>query len=209
MKKSSIFSILIFPLLILFGCRDNAAEKAIRQQLADYPESTVQDIYKSFCQDNLGPEHLIQDPESARNYLESELSTYREDLDSLRYEAPGRSFYPVGDKGNYVRVDLSTVLDGLVGDDVLLDAFIRSANTGRKVSLDEWAAKWKSVSRVIRKDFGDIPGAEEDLRILDSLIVAGTPIIHHSSAFRAAYHPHYRIVAKDIFEAELKPLIIQ
>lgn len=30
---------------------------------------------------------------------------------------------------------------------------------------------------------------------------------HHSPEFNAAYHPHYRIVAKDIFEDELKPLI--
>ncbi|MBP5218231.1 MAG: hypothetical protein J6Z47_04710 [Bacteroidales bacterium] len=209
MKKFPLSSILIFLSLFLFGCRNNATEEAIRRQLTDYPESTVRDIYKSFCQDNLGPEHLIQDPGSARNYLESELSTYREDLDSLRYAAPGIYSYPVGDKGNYVRVDLSAVLDGLVGEDVLLDAFIRSANSGRKVSLDEWADKWKSISGILRKDFGYIPGAEEDLRILDSLVAAGTPIIHHSPAFRAAYHPHYRIVAKDIFESELKHLIIQ
>ena len=30
---------------------------------------------------------------------------------------------------------------------------------------------------------------------------------HHSRAFNEAYHPHYRIVRRDIFEREIKPLI--
>ena len=34
----------------------------------------------------------------------------------------------------------------------------------------------------------------------------GTPV-HHSRAFNEAYHPHYRIVRRDIFEHELLPLL--
>ncbi|MBR4773929.1 MAG: hypothetical protein IK010_05810 [Bacteroidales bacterium] len=30
---------------------------------------------------------------------------------------------------------------------------------------------------------------------------------HHSPAFNEAYHPHYRIVRRDIFEKEILPLI--
>ena len=167
----------------------------------------MQDIYKSFCQDNLGPGHLIPDPAYARDYLTTELTSFREDLDSLRYDAPARMYEPVGDRGNYVRVDLSVVLDGLVSEEMLLDAFVRSANEGRTVSPEEWVAKWEDIARIIRKDFKDIPGAEEDLTRLDSLIKEGNLIMHHSPAFEAAYHPHYRIIAKDIFETELKPLI--
>ena len=200
-------TLLLFALILLFGCQPSATETAIRQQLQDFPESRVQDIYKDFCQDNLGPEHLIPDPEYARNYLRTELASFREDLDSLRYEAPERMYYPVGDQGNYVRVDLSVVLDGLVSEEMLLDAFVRSANEGRKVTPEQWVAKWNDIAGIIRKDFRGIPGAEEDLARLDSLVKGGNLIMHHSPAFGAAYHPHYRIVAKDIFEAELKPLI--
>lgn len=200
-------TLLLFALILLFGCQPSATETAIRQQLQDFPESRVQDIYKDFCQDNLGPEHLIPDPEYARNYLRTELASFREDLDSLRYETPERMYYPVGDLGNYVRVDLSVVLDGLVSEELLLDAFVRSANEGRKVTPEEWVAKWNGIAGIIGKDFRGIPGAEEDLARLDSLVKGGNLIMHHSPAFGAAYHPHYRIVAKDIFEAELKPLI--
>ena len=104
-------------------------------------------------------------------------------------------------------MDLSVVLDSLVSAEAYLDAFIRSANEGRRVPEEEWIAKWKVVGKVIRKDFPDIPDAGRDLETLDSLIARGDLIMHHSDAFSEAYHPHYRIIARDIFEKELKPLI--
>ena len=198
---------ILFPLCLLLGCQPSATEQAITQQLLDYPESRVQDIYKNFCQDNLGPGHLIPDPQSAKNYLEYELRTFREDLDSARYDAPGILYYPVGDKGNYVRVDLRVVLDGLVSEDVYLEAFVRSANEGNRLTDKQWVAKWKEVEKVIRKEFPDIPDALEELEAIDSYVEKGELIFHHSEAFSKAYNPHYRIISREIFEKEIKPLI--
>ena len=197
----------LLPLFLFLGCQPSVTERAIRQQLQDYPESRVQDIYKSFCQDNLGPGHLIPDPQSARNYLESEIQTFREDLDSARYDAPSIMYYPVGDNGNYVRVDLSVVLDGLVSEETYLDAFVRSANEGKRLTEEQWVAKWREVEKVIKKDFPDIPDAVKDLEMIDSYVEKGDLIMHHSEAFSNAYNPHYRIIARDIFEKEIKPLI--
>ena len=197
----------VFPLLFLLGCQPSPEKAAIERQLQDYPETRVQDIYKSFCQDNLGPGHLIPDPQSARNYLESELRTFKEDLDSARYDAPSIMYYPVGDQGNYVRVDLSVVLDGLVGEETYLDAFVRSANEGKRLTEEQWVAKWREVEKVIKKDFPDIPDAVKDLEMIDSYVEKGDLIMHHSEAFSNAYNPHYRIIARDIFEKEIKPLI--
>ena len=198
---------LVFPLLFLLGCQPSPEKAAIACQLQDYPETRVQDIYKSFCQDNLGPGHLIPDQQSARNYLESELRTFKEDLDSARYDAPSIMYYPVGDQGNYVRVDLSVVLDGLVGEETYLDAFVRSANEGKRLTEEQWVAKWREVEKVIKKDFPDIPDAVKDLEMIDSYVEKGDLIMHHSEAFSNAYKPHYRIIARDIFEKEIKPLI--
>jgi hypothetical protein len=175
--------------------------------LRDYPESRVLDIYKSFCQDNLGPGHMIPDARSAKNYLEYELQTFREDLDSARYDAPGIMYYPVGDKGNYVRVDLSVVLDGLVNEEAYLDAFVRSANEGKRLTEEQWVAKWKEIEKIIRKDFPNIPNSKEDLEMIGSHIDKGELILHHSETFSKAYNPHYRIIARDIFEKEIKPRI--
>ena len=190
-------------LFLLAACQQAAIKDAISSQLAQYPETRVTDIYKNFCQDNLGPGHLIPDPESARAYLLSELQEYRDDLDSARYTKPQARFVPLGDKHNFVRVDLSAVLDGLIDEETLLNAFVLSANEGNIVSEKAWVKKWHRVAAVIRRSYPDIPGAGTDLAALDSLVGAGNLIMHHSDAFNAAYHPHYRIVAEDIFNKEL------
>ena len=197
----------VFLLFLFLGCQPSSEKTAIESQLRDYPESRVLDIYKSFCQDNLGPGHLIPNPQSAKNYLMSELETFREDLDSARYDAPGIMYYPVGDKGNYVRVDLSVVLDGLVGEEAFLDAFVRSANEGQRLTEEQWVAKWKRIEKIILRDFPGIPDAKEDLETINSYLDKGELIIHHSEAFSKAYNPHYRIIARDIFEKEIKPRI--
>lgn len=197
---------LVFMLVLslLVSCRPAAVRDAIEAQLARYPESRVQDIYKDFCQDKLGPGHLIPNPESARRYLQEELQAYREDLSNGRYAVPVLRCVPVGDQGNYVRVDLSVVLDGLVDEETLLDAFVRSANEGKTLSEEAWRAKWAEVAAVIRRDFPDIRDAGKDLAVIDSLMAGGNLILHHSEAFERAYHPHYRIVARDIFEKDLR-----
>ena len=197
-------------LIILASCQAaDPTRDAIARQLGQYPESRVQDVYKSFCQDNLGPGHLIPDPGQARAYLMSEIETYREDLEEGKYSKPELRCDPVGDEGNYVRVDLSVVLDSLIDADTLLDAFVRSANEGRVLTADEWKEKWAGVAKVLRRHFADIPDAAEDLSTIDSLISEGNLILHHSPAYEAAYNPHYRIVAKEIFENELKHKISQ
>jgi hypothetical protein len=194
----------IVAILTLASCQRQGIRDAIDAQLREYPETREQDVYKDFCQDNLGPGHLIPNPASARDYLLSELGEYRGDLDSARYIKPELRYFPVGDRHNFVRVDLSVVLDGLVDEEALLDAFVRSANEGRIASEKDWVRKWRKVEAVLKRDFPDIPGAAEDLAAIDSLIAGGNLILHHSEAFERAYHPHYRIVASDIFEKELK-----
>lgn len=196
--KTKISILLLFSAL-LCGCVTPIGA-SIDRQLRDYPESRVQDIYKSFCQDYLGPGHLIPDQESARAYLLSELAEYRADLEAGRYEVPAERFYPTGDQGVFVRVDLSVVLDGTVSADALLDAFVQSADLGASRSPEAWAKRWESIDRILRKDFRDIPNLERDLQQIDSLMAAGHYILHHSPEYEAAYHPHYRIVEYGLFE---------
>ena len=198
---------LILACVLFPSCQPDPTREAIGQQLKLYTETRVQDIYKSFCQDNLGPGHLIPNPDAAKAYLLEELKAYREDLENGRYDKPALRYVSVGDAGNYVRVDLSVVLDGLVDEGTLLAAFVRSANEGITLSTDEWKEKWAAVADVIRKDFPALPDAEKDLAAIDSLMAEGHIILHHSRIFNETYHPHYRIVARDIFDKELKPRI--
>lgn len=199
---------LLLPVMLLFLCsctQEESIRRAVQAQLRDYPESRTQDIYKSFCQDKLGPEHLIPNADGARAYLISELDEYRADLDSGRYTVPEARYYPTGDAGNFVRVDLSVVLDSLVSAEALLDAFVRSANAGQQMSKEAWTAEWGRIAAVLRKHFPDIPDLEADLRQIDSLMEGGHYILHHSPAFNAAYHPHYRIIARGVLDAVSVP----
>ncbi|MBP5612369.1 MAG: hypothetical protein J6X20_06585 [Bacteroidales bacterium] len=206
MKKALQLGCTLFLMLTAVSC-DRQVRSAISDQLAHYPESRVQDIYKSFCQDNLGPEHLIPSPDAARAYLQEELAAYRADVDSGKYAVPSGRYEPVGDQGRYIRVELSVILDSLVSEETLLDAFVRSANAGQNMTPAQWTRKWRKVAAVIRHDFPGIPDCAKDLQRIDSLMAEGLYILHHSPDFEAASHPHYRIIERHVFEQKIKPLL--
>lgn len=169
---------------------------AIEHQLAVYPQSTLQDVYKAFYQEHFGPEHMITDTAAVRKYLDHELTVMGDERGALYYE-------PIGLEGNYVRVYLKAVKDNLITAQELLQAFLDSA-AARQEPAVEWDAKWNTIIEVIdaiKPGFGD---SERDLLHKASL---ENQAVHHSRAYNAAYHPHYRIIHRNIFELLLKPMI--
>ena len=170
---------------------------AIERQLAAYPESTLQDVYKSFYQEHFGPEHMIADTVSVQQYLLMELA--ESDVASEVY------FEPVGSEGRYVRVYLSAVADGLVTTEQLLEAFIRSANS-EQPPLPDWKTEWETVVSVIQKHHLKVNDFDTQLPALTEA-AQNRQAVHHSQPYREAYHPHYRIVEQGIFEREFRPLI--
>lgn len=128
-------------------------------------------------------------------------------MDSAKYTKPALRYFSVGDEGNYVRVDLSIILDSIVNADSYVDAFVRSANEGVHRSPEEWKRKWAEIASCIREYFPDIPHATQDLAWIDSIMAGEDLIIHHSEDFSNAYHPHYRIISKGIFESDILPKI--
>ena len=198
MRKAVLY--IIFCLCMIFSsCKqDNhslAIREAIEQQMATYPESTLQDVYKSFYQDRFGPGHMISDTASARNYLMRELSEMS-DASAVYYE-------PTGSEGHFIRVYLSAVADSLITAYQLLDAFVRSANMVKAET--DWEAEWTTIVDIIKK-YGIEVNGKEDAVLLDEAS-REHQAVHHSRAYDAAYHPHYRIVERSIFEDELMPLL--
>lgn len=172
-----------------------AVRSAIERQLATYPESTLQDIYKSFYQEHFGPGHIISDTASARRYLMHELSEMG--------ETQSPYFEPTGSQGDYVRVYLSAIADSLITAEQLLDALVRSANSWQEPSVN-WSEKWRAIISVIQANKMEIVGFEADLPLLNEA-AQNNQAVHHSQRYNEAYHPHYRIVERSIFELELKP----
>ena len=174
-----------------------AMRSAIEMQLVTYPESTLQDIYKSFYQEHFGPGHIISDTASARRYLVRELS------EMGKTQSP--YFEPTGSQGDYVRVYLSAVADSLITAEQLLDAFVRSANSRQEPTIS-WLEKWEAIVSIIQANKIELEGFETDLPLLTEA-ARNNQAVHHSRRYNEAYHPHYRIVERSIFEIELKPTL--
>ena len=193
---------ILLPLLLLLSVSISAQDTKtfVSRQMAQYPKSHLLDLYKSCFQDYMGAEHLVSDRERVKAYLDEELTSA--DIDDL----PEWFYEPCGIKGRYFRVRLRAVKEGLITEDMLLDAFIRSANIKRP-SIKSWSRKWHKIIGTIDKMNLNLPDYDLEKQFIDSILSVGKYAISHSSDYREAYHPHYRIVERRIFENELKPLI--
>lgn len=184
---------------VFCGCqtKKQKIELAILVQLRQYPESRLQDIYKNFYQDRFGPGHAINSPESARQYLEKELQTMEESLCPM--------VEVLGWEHRFVRVNLEMVKNGKIGEEELLSAFIESAEAIDQDASGKWEKEWGMVTSVIQKRKLPVKDFEKDLQMIDSLLNIN-PIValHHSQPFREHYHPHYRIVRKELYQSNLK-----
>lgn len=199
-KMKRLMALLLW-LLATMSVSAQDIEAFVHRQMVNYPKSRLLDIYKSCFQDFMGAEHLVADKESVKAYLDNELSTVLTDSLMPWYDEP------CGVYGRYVRVSLRGVIEGLISPEMLLDVFVRSANTFSRPSVDEWKSQWQEIIRVIDQMGIVLPNMEEDRRFIDGILAAGKYAISHSPDYREAYHPHYRIVERHIFDKEIKPLL--
>jgi len=176
-------------------------EGFINRQMQTYPKSRLLDIYKSCFQDYMGAEHLVSDRQRVKAYLDEELNTTNlDDLMPWYYE-------PCGIDSSYYRVSIRAIKEGIITEFQLLDAFIRSANSETRPSVESWSKRWHKIIGTIDQMKLDMPNYQEDEQFIDSVLAVGNYAISHSPDYREAYHPHYRIVERSIFETEIKPLI--
>ena len=205
MKKGLLFSIALIMSIAISGQESGedqlSIEGFVNRQMQNYPKSRLLDIYKSCFQDYMGAEHLVSDRQRVKAYLDEELNTTS--LDNLLpwyYE-------PCGIDSSYYRVSIKASKEGFITEDQLFDAFIRSANSVTRPSVESWSDRWYMIIDTIDRMKLDMPNYQEDKQFIDSVLSVGKYAISHSPDYREAYHPHYRIVERSIFEKEIKHLI--
>ena len=184
---------------VLFAAcsRPSDLQRALTKQLETYPASTIQDVYKTFYQDRFGAEHMIRDTAAVRRYLSYELEVAATDSIANPY------YEPTGAEGRFVRVFLRGVNEGLITEEELLDAFLKSAKPTAQPE-QTWAEQWAQILSSLDKT--ELEQLDPDSVLPELQIAAETErAVHHSNSYRQAYHPHYRIVEKSIFERELRP----
>ena len=197
--KKTIF--VFFAMLYAFTLSAQDIQGFVSRQMQVYPKSRLLDIYKSCFQDYMGAEHLVSDRKRVKAYLDEELQTTS--LDDLM---PWYS-EPCGVNGQYIRVSIRAIKENLIAEDMLLDAFIRSANSEKRPTVESWRDRWRKIVDTIDQLELNLPNYQQDRAFIDSILSVGKYAISHSPEYREAYRPHYRIVEKSIFENEVKPLI--
>lgn len=159
---------------------DTASTKAyLLAQMRDYPASRLQDLRKALHQSTFGCGHLVADPSAAAEWIrtEAQAQSCRKTVEPL--------------DGPWRRVSLGILEDGLTAE-TLAAVFARSA-----ACCHEDAAALEARLAVLMEliETGALPfsAADADAEIR-AWRRAGFPACHHSEAYRAAYHPAYRVL---------------
>lgn len=207
MKRTVSVLVSAFCILLMGACAPKqevsvqCERNALEQYMESYPEAHLQDIYKSCFQNVFGVAHLISDTQACVRYLESELEQLGEDdRGYCLYE------YTLPDS-HFVRVDLHAVADGLVPQDLLVELLMESAATPAPMSQKEWVTRWQEL-KAAADALNPLPDEyEKEAALIDSLLAEGDYVMHHSRHYNAVYHPHYRLIRRDLFESRVKPLL--
>lgn len=189
MKKIFLF---VCAAVMLAACvtkkpNEEAAIRSMCEEIAkNYPQATLQDIYKTCFQDFFGAEHLLSDTAAAHQYLKAEIeATQAQDLSTMPV------YEPTGFRHRFTRVNLSLVHSGEMSENELFARFVEAAGTNNAFS-DNWAEEWAKVETIaleVQPAWAD-SALQAELRYAASIQSA----VRHSEAFRQAYHPHYRII---------------
>lgn len=182
------------------GVFEQRVAESVALQISHYPDSRLVDVYKNFFHDKFGPGHMIADSAAAGAYLRRELQSVNGPSQDSRAEVTGW-------EGNFVRVDLVVLKDGVVDYSTFMEAFMESAQGVQMPSVEEWRVEWRKIERVIRRLYPQLPDLDKDSKFLDSLLAKGKYVVHHSEIYSQQYDPHYRLFRKEVYETRLQPLL--
>ena len=196
-----IYFLLFFFIKISSKSSNEIDLTILREQIENHPNQTLQDVYKSCYQDEYGPGHLISNESSAINSLFQEINSIEKDYN------PPTLIEKTGIYGNYLRVDLTLVRDGIVPFFVLFRALTISATIGGQKSDKNWDKIWNEIAQAIIDSDLRFENFEEDLKRLEIISKSDDKVVHHSEMYENTYHPHYRIIEKNIFNDVIKPYI--
>ena len=197
-----IYFLLFFFIKISSRSSNEIDLTILREQIENHPNQTLQDVYKSCYQDEYGPGHLISNESSAINSLFQEINSIEKDYN------PPTLIEKTGIYGNYLRVDLTLVRDGIVPFFVLFRALTISATIGGQKSDKNWDKIWNEIAQAIIDSDLRFENFEEDLERLEIISKSDDKVVHHSEMYENTYHPHYRIIEKNVFNDVIKPYIL-
>lgn len=209
MKRIVLLNILMLYVAVVCNAKSQCdsvdvarVKEMVEEMMREYPQATLQDVYKSCFQDYFGVAHLLGSREQVYNYICKE-------LEADDYVEGSRYYEKCGWQGNYYRVYLNAIKDGYITADNLTDAFMASAPEVTPQVTECWVNQWQVIERVVREYCPDLENLEIDSKAISEMLSQGKYVMHHSRRFNVAYHPHYRIIRRDVFERDILPKLPQ
>ncbi len=185
------------PPRVALACPSAAPLQALMaDQMATHPGLAVSDLLKLLQQASLGAEHAVTDSAAVRQWMQREWA----DL------GPGPEvplIEPLGDPGEYVRINLRPWRDRGGDPDSLTERFLATArvvgDTTRLICAVDQALD------AARR--GLLPLSADSLAAASKAWqAAGFPAMHHSTAYEARYRPAYRVIARRLLPELLETL---
>lgn len=174
---------------------NETARALLAEQMRRYPLLQTDDLLKALYQAAYGCEHFAPSEEMVIARLREEWA---------RIETGATDDEPEPLAGGYSRAHLATCAAQGVAVKTLARLFLLTAKTAPEGDRHAWhqaaldtltemvdAGEWTLDTKAVRERLG-------------AYRAAGCPAIHHSEAFRAAYHPAYRLLRSEY--AQLLPL---
>lgn len=153
-----------------------------------YPAMEARDYVKLLYQSEFGPGHLISDPASVLPLLREELAQAKEE-----HYAPAYAVEAIG--GGLCRCHLDPRL--LAEEDLPLLAQCLALSARPRGTVAGLCRKLGELSALCWA--GRLPLDPEELALFLALYEGrGFPALHHSDGYRDAYHPHYRVIDRDL-----------
>lgn len=166
-----------------------------------YPKMEIADAVKLLYQSEFGGGHMIADPHKSLDFIRREwrekktLSQQKADRTQEREYMPSAICESIGD-GMY-RVHLQALEDH-ISPQTLNQMFILSAQS-KSGTIESFEQKLKVLFSCCQK--GELPFDVETVKMyLTDYKKKGYPAVSHSTAFKEAYHPAYRIVEERFVE---------
>lgn len=169
---------------------DKTVERAalyqiLHRQFSRYPLLEARDLYKLIYQAALGSEHAISDLPAVRTWLYNEIK-------GLAHGPTEPVIDPISPDGKIVRVNLRPYLAAGGDAEVLLKAFICTANDYRG-TIGLLQRYWNYAVELV--DQPKFPLLDTTLTdFFETMCVQGFPPVHHSTVYTQNYHPAYRVI---------------
>lgn len=166
-------------------------DKILQDHLRRYPEMQTADLYKLLHQAALGSEHAVRDEQAARDGLEHELVEMGDGPDDPLVD-------PISPDGQILRVHLRPYYRAGKKSELLLQAFIQTANEWRG-SPEKLKEDGAAAARLAVTGAGAIR-QEEIEAYFANMEEQDFPAVHHSKVYERLYRPAYRVVARRFLE---------